>query len=95
MPKILFTSDAQLKQGDGKGPRFEAGKVYNLTSDACERWKRRKVAVDAPDDAPAANEPVRQARAAAPRAPAVVSAPQVAAKVDAAALADRAAKSLA
>jgi hypothetical protein len=66
MPKILFTENAELKRGDGSGPRFDAGKVYLLPVDACERWKRRNKAVAAPDDALAVNEPApkRPSRAA-------------------------------
>jgi hypothetical protein len=76
MPKILFPANAVLMRGDGSGPRFEAGKVYLLPPDACMRWKRRNKAVDAPDDAPAVNEPLRPP----PRARDVAKAEQPAGK---------------
>ncbi len=56
--KILFTEFAEIKQGDGKGPRFEAGKAYWLSPDQAERWKAEGVAENAPEDMAADNEPV-------------------------------------
>jgi hypothetical protein len=67
MPKVLFTQDAELKQGDGKGPKFEKGKVYDLTADQAERWIRRGVATDDPKAIAAASpEPKVYAKPAEP-----------------------------
>lgn len=56
MQKILFTEFAELKQGDGKGPQFFAGKAYWLSVDQAVRWKREGVAIDAPINMVAENE---------------------------------------
>jgi hypothetical protein len=56
MQKILFTEFAELRQGDGKGPKYFAGKAYWLTPDQAERWKTEGVAQDAPADMAAENE---------------------------------------
>lgn len=55
--KILFTEFAELKQGDGKGPKFLAGKAYWLPPDQAVRWKAEGIAEDAPADMAAENEP--------------------------------------
>jgi hypothetical protein len=57
MQKVLFTAFAELKQGDGKGPKFFAGKAYWLSPDQAVRWKSEGVAEDAPADMAAENEP--------------------------------------
>lgn len=45
MPFIKFT---QTRQTVEERPQvFEAGRVYELSEESCERWKRRGVAVDA------------------------------------------------
>jgi hypothetical protein len=56
MQKILFTEFAELRQGDGLGPKFYAGKAYWLTHDQAVRWKSEGVAEDAPADMAAENE---------------------------------------
>lgn len=61
MQKILFTEFAELRQGDGKGPKFLAGKAYWLTDDQAWRWKGEGVAEDAPADMAAENEEARGA----------------------------------
>lgn len=55
--KILFTEPAEIKQGDGNGPKFEAGKAYWLSPDQAVRWKAEGVAEDAPLGMSAENEP--------------------------------------
>ncbi len=56
MQKILFLEFAELRQGDGKGPQYLAGKAYWLTPDQAVRWKSEGVAEDAPEDMVAENE---------------------------------------
>ena len=56
MQKILFTEFAELRQGDGRGPKYLAGKAYWLTPDQAVRWKAEGVAEDAPEDMAAENE---------------------------------------
>lgn len=47
--KILFTSNAQVKQGDGKGPVFEKGRVYDLNPESAQHWIYRDLATADPD----------------------------------------------
>lgn len=57
MVKVKFLEFAELKQGDGKGPQYLAGKAYWLAPDQADRWKAEGVAEDAPEDMPTENEP--------------------------------------
>lgn len=57
MRKITFIEFAELKQGDGKGPKYEAGKTYYLPHDHCDRWLGEGVAQEAAPEAKAENEP--------------------------------------
>ncbi len=57
MQKVLFFEFVEMKQGDGLGPKFEAGKAYWLSTDQAERWKAEGVAEDAPKHIEAENEP--------------------------------------
>jgi hypothetical protein len=45
MPFIKFTADRKTVEAEPQ--LFEAGRIYELSPESCERWKRRKVAVDA------------------------------------------------
>lgn len=56
MQKVRFTEFAELKQGDGKGPKYAAGKAYWLTDDQAIRWKSEGVAEDAPADMETEND---------------------------------------
>ncbi len=56
MQKILFLEFAELRQGDGRGPKYLAGKAYWLTPDQAVRWKSEGIAEDAPEDMAAENE---------------------------------------
>ena len=42
--KIRFTERHVVKQGDGKGPVYEAGKVYSFDGAAGETYARKYVA---------------------------------------------------
>lgn len=55
--KILFTEFAELRQGDGKGPKFHPGKAYWLSPDQVERWRAEGIADYAPAHMQAENEP--------------------------------------
>ena len=57
MQKVKFLEAAELKQGDGKGPKFTAGKAYWLSPDQATRWKSEGIAEDAPASMKAENEP--------------------------------------
>lgn len=57
LQKVYFLEFAELKQGDGKGPKFHAGKAYWLTPDQAARWIGEGVAEAASDDVVAENEP--------------------------------------
>jgi hypothetical protein len=44
--KVTFTNNVQLEsEGRGKGPKFVAGKTYDLEADQAQRWIRRDAAV--------------------------------------------------
>src|SRR6185312_5846587 len=57
MIKVVFLEFAEIKQGDGKGPKYLAGKAYWLTPDQANRWTTEGIAEAAPADMPAENEP--------------------------------------
>lgn len=66
--KVLFTESRTVQQGDGCGPTFEAGKVYDLPARSVQRWIMRGVATD---------DAVRIAEAERVPVPAPTAAPQV------------------
>lgn len=73
MPKVLFVDDAELKQGDGKGPKFDKGHVYDLAPDQAQRWMVRGKAEAVPQDTPLGRyDPAwrEKQKAAKPAAPA-------------------------
>jgi hypothetical protein len=55
MPRILFTETRVVQdehRGTDRQTVYEKGRVYELPLPSCERWKKRGVAVDAPEPKP-------------------------------------------
>lgn len=48
MPRVLFVAAPEPRSVPA-GEAYAAGQVYDLTRDQAERWKRRGVAIDAPE----------------------------------------------
>jgi hypothetical protein len=67
MSRLLFTKTHKVQQFDGKGPLYEAGKVYDFEGFSAEtyaaKYKRLGYAVDAPKTQPEEEllEPLRAA----------------------------------
>lgn len=59
MPRIKFVVDYKVKAADGKGPKYAAGQVAEMSADSCLHFTSRGLAVDLPDD-PA--EPAKAAK---------------------------------
>ena len=56
MSRLLFTKTYKVQQHDGKGPLYEAGKVYDfdgfVAGTYAAKYKRLGLAVDAPIEEP-------------------------------------------
>ncbi len=82
MARFLFTRDEELKRGDGTGPKFKAGIVYELTGDHVARWERRLAGRVVPDSTPVGKYRSPEERAAEAKVKAAADAREAKAKAD-------------